>query len=96
MKHSHKSPAVRNDLQIEYPRSNNGLALVFPLLDIHVSEAMKPESAAFPGEPEETEIYVRLIRSVLQDHRTVNVLHQGETEQSLCHYDILSAQVSAV
>lgn len=55
---------LQNELQIEYPRSNNGLALVFPLLDVSVLEAVRQESAAFSGEPEGTETCVRALESM--------------------------------
>lgn len=55
---------LQNDLQTEYPRSNNGLALVFPLLDVYVLEAAKQESAAFSGDSEGTETCVRVLQSM--------------------------------
>lgn len=83
------------DLRIEYPRSNNGLALVFPLLDVYVLEAVKQESAAFSGESEgnrdlreSSSVNAHSRSGPLQDHVTINVLHQGENELSLCHHDI--------
>lgn len=51
-------------LQMEYPRSNNGLALVFPLLDVYVLEAVKQESGTFSGESEGTETCVRALQSM--------------------------------
>ncbi len=55
---------LQNDLQIEYPCSNNGLALVFPLLDVYVLEVVKQKGAAFSGEFEGTETCVRALQSI--------------------------------
>lgn len=55
---------VTNDLQIEYPRSNNGLALEFPLPDVCALEAVKLGSAAFSGESEGTETCVRALQPI--------------------------------
>lgn len=46
------SSQLQNDLQIANPHSNNGPMPAFPLLDVHVLDAVNEESAAFPGESE--------------------------------------------
>lgn len=83
------------DLQIEYPRSNNGLAVVFPLLDVYALEAVKRESAAFSGESkrnralrESSSVNAHSRPGPLQNHVTMNVLQGTENELSLCHCDI--------
>lgn len=62
-----------NDLQIERPGSNNGLSLVFPLLDVYILEVAKPL-----GESEGTETCVRVGThsrpGLVQEHVTVSAL----------------------